>query len=48
MGPGWSRTIKSSTTLVLENRDPYQETFDDGLCGHRGARMAIQVILEMW
>ena len=25
-----------------------QEIFDDGLCGHRVARMAVQVILEMW
>ena len=46
--PGWSKKIKSSTPLVLESRHLYQEIFDDGLCGHRVARMAVQVILEMW
>ena len=25
-----------------------QESFDNGLCGHRVGRMAVQVILEMW
>ena len=48
MDPGWSKKSKSSTPLVLENRHLYQESFDNGLCGHRVARMAVQVILEMW
>ena len=48
MDPGWSKKIKYSTPLVLENRHLYQEIFDDGLCGHPVARMAVQVILEMW